>query len=241
MRVTFTRAGFWRGARRVTPMMLGLIPFGLVVGVIADGKGLSQPELAVMSALVFAGASQLLALEFWTDPPDLFAVAVAAFVVNVRMVPYGAALSFWMDGLRGWRLWTTLFVTVDHSVPLAVLEQRQGGRDAAFMLGVGVVSWAAWILATAAGHALGNAVAVPPGHWLFFAATAGFVAILVPLWRGVRRDLAPWAVAAGVALVAAALRVPSPIPLLAGALAGAALAAWRDTRGHGKRKGEKPA
>ena len=47
------------------------------------------------------------------------------------------------------------------------------------------------------------------------------------LWRGVRQDLLPWMLAAGVALVTQALGVPAPGPLLAGALAGALLATWR--------------
>ncbi|WP_426955964.1 AzlC family ABC transporter permease [Muricoccus radiodurans] len=230
MRVIFTRAGVRRGVQRGVPLLLGIIPFGLVVGVISDGRGLTLAETMLMSLVVFAGSAQLLALELWTNPPDVLGVAVAAFIVNVRMLPYGAALAFWFDALKGWRLWFTLFLTVDHAVPLTLAEHRAGGRDAAFMLGLGVFTWLAWTLATAAGYVLSNTVALPPGHPLFFAATATFVAIIVPLWRGVRQDLAPWAIAAGMAVGAQALRLPAPIPLLAGAIAGALVATWQESR-----------
>ena len=224
MRVIFTRAGVMRGARRGVPLLLGILPFGLVVGVISLAKGLTLAETLLMSAVVFAGASQLLALELWTDPPDVLAVAIAAFVVNIRLVPLGAALSFWLDHVRGWRLWGSLFFAVDHSFALSVAEHRAGGRDAGFLFGLGVLTWFGWVAATAAGHGLGSAVALPPSHPLFFAATATFVAILVALWRGVRQDVPPWLAAAAVAVGAQALRLPAPVPLLAGAFAGAPLA-----------------
>ncbi|WP_043837105.1 AzlC family ABC transporter permease [Muricoccus aerilatus] len=230
MRVIFTRAGILRGARRGVPMLLGIAPFGLVVGVIALGKGLSLAETLVMSAVVFAGASQLLALELWTNPPDVLAVAIAAFVVNIRLVPLGAALSFWLDHLRGWRLWGSLFFAVDHSFALSVAEHRAGGRDAGFLLGLGIFTWVGWVASTAAGHLLGAAVALPADHPLFFAATATFVTILVALWRGPRQDVPAWLVAAAVAVGAQALRLPPPVPLLAGALAGATTATLAETR-----------
>jgi 4-azaleucine resistance transporter AzlC len=230
MRVVFTRAGMLRGAWRGVPLLLGTIPFGLVVGVIADGRGLTLAETVLMSAVVYAGASQLLALELWTNPPDIAAVALAALVVNIRMVPIGPALSFWLDALRGWRLWGSLFLTVDHSFALSVTEHRQGGRDAGFLFGLGVLTWVGWLISTALGHAMSTLVALPRDHPLFYAATATFVAILVPLWRGWRQDVPPWLAAAGVALGAQALRLPPPVPLLAGALAGALLATWREMR-----------
>ena len=231
MHVTFTRAGILRGIRRGVPLLLGILPFGLVVGVIALGKGLSLAETLLMSGLVFAGASQLLALELWKDPPDILAVAVAALVVNIRMVPLAAALSFWLDHLRGWRLWASLFVTVDHSFALSVAAHRAGERDAGFLFGLGVLTWLGWVGSTAIGHLTGAVVALPADHPLFFASTATFVAILVALWRSPEQDLPPWLLAAAAALAAQALRLPPPLPLLAGAFAGAALGAWRETRG----------
>ena len=231
MRITFTRDGILRGVRRGVPLLLGIAPFGLIVGVISLGKGLSLAETLLMSGLVFAGASQLLALELWTDPPDILAVALAAFVVNIRMVPIGAALSFWLDHLKGWRLWGSLFVTVDHSFALSVAENRAGGQDAGFLFGLGVFTWMGWVASTAVGHVMGSVVALPPDHPLFFAATASFVAILIALWRGPRQDLPAWILAAATAVGAQALHLPAPFPLLAGAFTGALLAAWQETRG----------
>lgn len=230
-RVTFTRHGVWRGARLAMPLVIGTFPFGLVVGILSDARGLSLLETLVMSALVFAGSSQLLALEIWAEPAPVAAVTLAALVVNMRLAPMGAALAPWLDRLRGWRLWGTLATLVDHSYALSAADQRRGGRDAGFLLGVGLVLWLFWLVAVAIGHIFGAAVRLPPGHPLYFAAVATFCAILVPVWQGVRRDLLPWALAAAVALAAWKAGLGAPWPLLAGALSGAALGAWLELRG----------
>jgi 4-azaleucine resistance transporter AzlC len=229
-RVVFTRAGFWRGARASLPLWLGMIPFGLVIGVLADAKGLSLSETMLMSAFVFAGASQLLALELWADPAPIGAAMVAALVVNIRMAPMGAALAPWLDRLRGLRLWGTLATLVDHSFALAVQEQRRGGRDAGYLLGVGLALWVSWVPTTAIGHLAGSMVRVPPGHPLFFASVAAFLSIMVGLWRGPRVDLGPWAVAGLVALAAHRAELAVPLPLLLGSFAGAGLGAWLELR-----------
>lgn len=210
--------------------MIGLAPFGLVVGVVSQGKGLSLVETLLMSGLVYAGSSQLLALELWAEPAPLLAACLAAFAVNIRMAPMGAALAPWFDKLRGWRLWGTLGTIVDHSFAMGVADIRAGGKDAGYLMGIGISLWCVWMLVAATGHILGGIVRLPPGHPLFFAATATFVALLVPLWRGVRRELLPWACAAVIAVVTMKLGLPQPVPLLAGALSGAALAAWRERR-----------
>jgi len=229
--VVFTRAGVWRGAVASLPLWLGMAPFGLVIGVLADAKGLTFAETVLMSMIVYAGAAQLLVLELWTDPVPITAAIVAAFVVNIRMAPQGAALAGWLDRLRGWKLWGTLATLVDHSFAMAVQDQRRGGRDAGYLLGVGGALWVAWVLTTAIGHLAGSLVRVPPGHPLFFASVAAFISILVGLWRGPKVDLAPWIVAGLVALAAHRAGLPVPIPLLLGSFAGAALGAWIELRG----------
>lgn len=228
--VVFTRAGVLRGMKMGIPLVIGTFPFGLVVGVISDAKGLSLLEALVMSGVVFAGASQLLALELWTDPAPVLAASLAALVVNLRLAPMGAALAPWLDRLRGWKLWGTLATLVDHSYAFSIAEIRRGGRDAGYLLGVALILWMFWMVAVGLGHVLGAVVQLPPGHPLYFAAVATFCALLVPVWQGVRRDLLPWLLAAAVSLGAWQAGLGAPWPLLGGALSGAALGAWMEMR-----------
>ncbi len=93
-------AGMKRGARAALAITLGLVPFGRVVGVVADARGLSLLETLLMSGLVFAGTGQLVALELWSDPAPVLAAGLAVLVVNLRMAPMGAALAPVLDRLR---------------------------------------------------------------------------------------------------------------------------------------------
>ena len=86
----FTRAGVVRGLKAALALTLGLSPFGMVVGMTADGVGLSLLETLLMSGLVFAGTSQLVALQLWSDPAPILAATLACLVINLRMAPMGA-------------------------------------------------------------------------------------------------------------------------------------------------------
>ncbi|MCB4824688.1 AzlC family ABC transporter permease [Roseicella aerolata] len=226
----FTRAGVVRGLKAALALTLGLSPFGLVVGMTADGVGLSLLETLLMSGLVFAGTSQLVALQLWSDPAPILAATLACLVINLRMAPMGAALAPVLDRTRGIRLWGSLALLVDNSFALTIAELRAGRRDAGFLFGASFGMWVNWMAMCAIGHIFGNALRLPAGHPIFFASSAAVLAILVQLWRG-RSDLQPWLLAGAVALMAHGLGLGAPWPVLAGAFAGATLGAWRDTRG----------
>ncbi|MFC7691406.1 AzlC family ABC transporter permease [Paeniroseomonas aquatica] len=142
MRVGFTAAGARRGCRAALALTIGLMPFGLVVGMAADAKGLSLLETLVMSGLVFAGTAQLVALELWADPAPVLAATLAVLVINLRMAPMGAALAPVLDRLSGLRLWGSLAVLVDNAFALMVAEMRAGRRDAGFLVGASLTMWA---------------------------------------------------------------------------------------------------
>jgi predicted branched-subunit amino acid permease len=229
----FTRRGVARGIRRSLVIALGLAPFGLVVGVLAAGKGLSALETGLMSALVFAGASQILALDLWAHPPPLLSVAFATLAVNLRMALMGPALGNLLAGLSGWRLWGSLFLLVDHGFAIGVAESRRGERDAGLLFGVGATLWVFWLATSLAGFWLGASLHLSHGHPLFFAAPAAFISLLVPLWRG-RRDALPWLLAALIAIPLARLLPRGAWHVVIGAVAAAAFGAWRDLRQEGR-------
>ncbi len=227
--VVFTRAGLRRGARECLPMMVASIPFGVVTGISAHGAGLSFAETMFMSITVFAGSAQLLALSAWTHPPSVLAASLAAFVVNLRLALMGPVLAPWLDRLRGWRVWLPLFVMTDQNWALSVRNMNAGGKDAAFLLGSGLTLVCMWISASALGHVVGTMLQPPPGHPVFFAALAVFVALLVGMWRG-KRDLLPWAIAAVVAAIAARMFPGGSWHIILGALAGSLVGGLREHR-----------
>ncbi len=226
-RPRFSRDAIVAGARLSLPLQVGVIPFALVVGIVAQGQGLSLLEVTLMSAFCYAGSAQLLALGHWGVPAPVIGAATAAFIVNLRLALMGPVLGPWLDPIRGWRLWASLFVMADQNWALSVTELQARRFDAGFLFGSGVLMWAVWVMFTAVGHLLGGAMRPPPGHPIFFAALAVFVSILVPMWRGLR-DLAPWAVAGAAAMLIAWLLPGTSWHIVGGALCGSGAGVWRD-------------
>src|SRR3954453_14994728 len=59
---------FRAGLVDVAPVLVGLVPFALVLGALAAAKGMSPLAVMLMSGIVFAGGSQFAAVELWRDP-----------------------------------------------------------------------------------------------------------------------------------------------------------------------------
>ena len=64
---------FGLGVGDQLPLQLGVVPFGVVFGVLGTSAGLSPFETILMSSLVFGGASQIVFVQLWAAgaPPPL--------------------------------------------------------------------------------------------------------------------------------------------------------------------------
>ena len=93
------------GAKAVAPQLIGVIPFGLVAGASPADGGLGVGAAAGFSTIVFAGASQLAAIDVLTHGGTVLVAVLAACTINLRMVLYSASLAPFLakDKLR-WRV-----------------------------------------------------------------------------------------------------------------------------------------
>jgi 4-azaleucine resistance transporter AzlC len=215
-------AGLIEGARLAMPVMPGMVMFGAAFGALAAQKGLSLLEATLMSALVYAGASQFVALEMWSDIATFTGIAAIGLVtatVNMRFILMTAALRPWFGKLPAWQSYPTLFTVTDPGWLIAMGYHAGGGRDAAILVGGGLAFWLLWIGSAVPGYLIGALVSDHKAFGFDVIMPAFFVVMLVPLWRGARRAI-PWAVAGGVALLVAAL-VPGWWFIIIGSVAGA--------------------
>ncbi|MGD9509664.1 MAG: AzlC family ABC transporter permease [Geminicoccaceae bacterium] len=226
--VTFTVDGARRGARAVLAIVPGAVAFGVVYGFLAGERGLTTLEIALTSMLVFAGASQFLALEMWHQPLPLAALVLGVLVINLRHLLMGPALLPWLAHIPPSRTYASLFVMTDESWGVSVVEERRGGRDAAFLLGAGITLYAVWLASTVLGRSVGDLSYLIHDWGLEYLTTAFFVALLAGFWRG-RADLLPWLTAGGASLLCKWL-LPGTWYIVLGALAGSAVGAWRAAR-----------
>ncbi len=88
-----TPAREWlHGVRDTVPMLVGAAPFGLIFGTLAAGSGLSGAGAMAMSAFVFAGSAQFIALTLLASGAGLLVIVFTTFVVNLRHLLYAATL-----------------------------------------------------------------------------------------------------------------------------------------------------
>ncbi|MEN5083552.1 AzlC family ABC transporter permease [Bosea sp. TWI1241] len=224
-----TLAGMLLGARLVSVLLPGVIVFAVAFGAAAAGKGLPLSEAMVMSALVYAGVSQLVAMELWRPEWTWGAIAGLAAVtatVNARAVLQGAALQPWFGRYPKAVNAVQLFFFTDANWLIGTRYRAEGGRDLGVVFGAGLLLWAVWLAATLPGYLLGSLVADPRRYGIDMVMPIFFAAMIVPVWRG-RRAAMPWLVAGVVALVTARL-VDGYAFIIVGALSGAVTGALLD-------------
>ncbi len=217
----FSLAGLVEGARLAAPVMPGMVMFGAAFGALAAQKGLTLLEATLMTTLVYAGASQFVALEMWPEIATLGGIVTLGLVtatVNMRFILMTASLRPWFGSLPAWQSYPSLFVITDPGWLIAMNYHAKGGRDASILVGGGLAFWFLWIVSCVPGYLLGAAVTDPKRFGLDVIMPAFFVVMLVPLWRGSRRAI-PWIIAGAVALLVAEL-IPGWWFIVAGAIAG---------------------
>jgi predicted branched-subunit amino acid permease len=195
--------------------------FGAAYGAAAAAKGLSFGETLSMSAFVFAGMSQMVALEAWPTVWTWGAIlnmAMLVAVVNSRMVLMGASLYPWLKHYNPGLNAGHLFFLTDVNWLVGTRHYSEGGRDLGVLIGAGVFGWAVWLVTTGVGFVLGGLVEEPRRFALDLVMPIYFAALLVPMWKGVG-PAAPWAIA-GIAALTVAKLVPGPWYMMAGAFSG---------------------
>ena len=230
MTTTDTRTEFLSGLKAIAPIIVAAMPIGLVCGAVAATKGLSPLEATLMSALVFAGGAQFVALDLWTHPASWGALGFAALLVNLRHVLMGASLSRKMGAFPPAAKYLGALVMADENWAMAEARANRAPLTPAYYLGLSALFYANWILCTWAGSVLGAFLGDPAVIGLDFAFPAVFIVLVMGFWKGP---------ATGAVLLASALAsiathhyVEGAWYIAAGAVAGlaAALVAGRFNR-----------
>ena len=83
---------FFDGSKEIFPLLIGTAPFGVIFGAICVQNGLSFFSAQSMSLFVFAGSSQLIALNLFSNNSFLLTILIATFFINIRHLLYGLSV-----------------------------------------------------------------------------------------------------------------------------------------------------
>jgi len=123
-------AEFLAGCRDEAPLQLGVIPFGMIYGIAALAAGMPAWLAQITSAVLFAGASQLVIVQMLTAGAGLLPMALTASLLNVRHVLYSLSVADYVRHLpRRWRLLLAYLLT-DEAYAVAILRYQQTAQPA---------------------------------------------------------------------------------------------------------------
>jgi branched chain amino acid efflux pump len=229
-----SRREFLSGVKAELPLLVGVIPFGMIYGVLALGAGLSNFEAQSMSAIVFAGSAQFISAQLFGVGAPAGVIFITAVVVNLRHALYSASIAPYLKCLKPrWKFVLAYLLTDEaYAVTINYYRQTEDPTDCEapdrrhwFFLGAGLALWTTWQLSTAVGIFLGTQV---PASWsLDFTLALTFIAIIVPALR----DRPSWAAALSAGIVAVlAYSLPLKLGLILASLVGIGVGLWLEGR-----------
>jgi 4-azaleucine resistance transporter AzlC len=226
------RSEFVAGVRAELPILLGVIPFGMIYGVLAMGAGLPVGAAMAMSSIVFAGSAQFVGVQLIRSGVPGTVIVFTTFIVNLRHMLYSASIAPHLTHLSPRWKWLLAYLLTDEAYAVTITRYNQAATSAAdsankhwYLLGAGLALWSTWQVSTAVGIFLGAQV---PSSWsLDFTLALTFIALVVPVLRD-RPGMAA-ALSAGVIAVLAA-DLPYKLGLMVAAIGGIAVGLWVEAR-----------
>lgn len=218
---------FWREARHgmmaIFPICVAAIPIGLVWGALAVERGLSKYEIGLMSATVFAGASQFVVIGLWASPLPVIAIIFATFMINLRHIMMSASLGRNMQNFTAAQRLVAFYGLTDEVWALSEARALKAPLTSAYYAGMAIPLFLCWVSSTIAGGAFGQLLGQPEAYGLDFVFSAMFIGLIVG-FRSVPAWL-PVVAASAVISVLTYQILPAPWFVIAGGLAGVCVAA----------------
>jgi len=219
-----SRSDFTEGALKALPVIISAGPFAILFGAVAVANGQTVAEAALMSATVYAGASQLVGIELFGQAVPMWIVVLSILAVNFRHILYSAALTPFIDHFTLPQKLLSFFLLTDPQFAEAV-ARGESGRTVSFpwYFGFGAMIYVPWVAMSAVGGALGSVIGNPADYGIDVLLPIYFLGLVLGFRK--RGNFLLIVTVSAVVSVAAQHVVGTPWHISIGALAGVLLAA----------------
>ncbi len=173
-----------KGIIDVSPLMIPVVPFGIIFGVIGMELGLSAFMTFGMSVIIFGGASQIVLLQLFSGGASSLVVITSVGAVNSRHLLYGAVFSEYLSHLK--LIWKIIlsYILIDQAFAVSntyFKKNKENKFKHYHLLGAGLTCWTVWQISTILGISLGSVV--PEELGLSFTISLTFLALLINDFR----------------------------------------------------------
>ena len=170
---------YLQGVKAGVPIILGIIPVGVAFAIMARQSGFSILETIMMSAAVFAGASQMVSVNMYSQGADLLAIILATFVINLRHLIMSTCIMHKMKSDNVLMKALVSFGITDESFAIFTnLESEEA--TIGFFMGLISVTYSTWVLSTVLGAISVKLLPAIIANSLGISLYAMFIALLIP-------------------------------------------------------------
>lgn len=170
---------FYQGVKRALPVAIGYLPIAITFGVVAKSAELPSIMIVLMSIMVFAGASQFVAVNLIASGAGILGVIITIFFVNLRHILMSATTSEKLKNQsKGWLALISFGIT-DESFSIIATDPRDN-LPRSYVIGLISIPYLAWVFGTAAGVFIGESLPKLLESSMEIALYAMFVGLLIP-------------------------------------------------------------
>lgn len=166
------------GLKDATPIIIGFIPIAMAFGILCKNAGITILGSLGFSMIVFAGASQFIAVNLLVAGASIGEIVLTTLLVNFRHFLYAASLSSKITKDMKKIVPIIAFGLTDEIFSIASLKDGKLTKEYIFVLEL--CAYLALAIGTAMGHILGGALPAVVQLSMGIALYALFIAILVP-------------------------------------------------------------
>jgi len=164
------------------PVLTGYIVLGIAFGILLSSKGYSLGWAILMSTVIYAGASQFVAIGLLTTDFNPLYALIITLVVNARHLFYGISLLSRLHGTGSKKPYMVFGLTDETFSILCATEPPAGVDRNWFMFFITLLDHAYWIVGSALGAMLGAVIEFNT-KGIDFVMTALFVVIFIEQWK----------------------------------------------------------
>jgi 4-azaleucine resistance transporter AzlC len=175
-----TELGFTDGLKAGVPIAVGYIPSAIACGILCRTAGLTAAESVFMSFIVFAGASQFVALNLLLIGAGQLEIVLATALLNMRHIMMSSVLARRLSPqISAIKRALVCFEMTDESFSVAAMR-KEPLLSSEFMFGLNIQGHFTWTFGTLAGY-LGTSV-LPKSvqDSMGIAIYALFIGLLIP-------------------------------------------------------------
>jgi len=175
---------FVRGFIDVLPLLIPVVPFGVIFGAIGIELGFGPYVTYATSIIIFSGASQIVFFQLLSAGASSIVAITSSSVISTRHLLYGAVINQYLTNLSiYWKIGLSYILT-DQAFAVSNEYFKKNKKDKFkhyYLLGAGIMLWVTWQLTTIVGILLGSIV--PEELGLTFTIPLTFLALLINYFR----------------------------------------------------------